>query len=336
MLLNLEDFITQERPYWKELEGALTRLQSDPMARMTLEDATRFHYLYERVSADLAKLRSFASERHTREYLESLVSRTYAEIHETRRKPGRVKPLRWLTTTLPQTFRRQIRFFAVATATMLAGCTLGGLFIALDPTSREVLLPMPHLLGDPSKRVEREEALSLHDRMEGGKAQGAAWYITHNTRVSLFTLASGATWGIGTILLLFSNGLLLGAVVMDYLLAGEFGFLTGWLLPHGSVEIPAILLAGQAGLILAEALIGRGTRTPLRQRLRNVTADVITLAGGVVLLLVWAGIIEAFLSQYHEPVIPYALKIGFGTTQLALLILYLACAGRKQGARADG
>jgi uncharacterized membrane protein SpoIIM required for sporulation len=329
MLLNLEAFVTQERPYWESLERQLDRLQNDAMARMTLEEATHFHYLYERVSADLAKLRSCATEPQTRGYLESLVARAYAEIHETRRKGRRIRPLKWLRETLPQTFRRHIRAFSVSTAVTLAGCLLGGFFIAIDPDAREVLLPYPHLMGDPSARVDKEEQGSGRDRMEGGKAQGAAWYITHNTRVSLLTLACGATWGIGSILLLFSNGLLLGAVVTDYVLAGEAGFVTGWLLPHGSVEIPAILIAGQAGLVLAGALVGRGNRKSLRSRLREVSGSVIALTGGIVILLVWAGIIESFLSQYHEPVIPYALKIGFGATQLALVITYFARAGRK-------
>ena len=34
--------------------------------------------------------------------------------------------------------------------------------------------------------------------------------------------------------------------IRDYILAGESVFLLGWLLPHGAIEIPAILLAGQA------------------------------------------------------------------------------------------
>ena len=45
------------------------------------------------------------------------------------------------------------------------------------------------------------------------------------------------------------------------------------------------------------------------------------------LLLVWAGIIEAFFSQYHQPVIPYALKIAFGAVELTALTLYLARSG---------
>lgn len=329
MLLNLESFITRERPYWEALERILSRLQNDPTARLTLEDATRFHYLYERVSADLVKLQTFASERQTRDYLESLVTRTYMEIHETRRRQRRLTPLLWLRYTLPQTFRRRYRAFAVSTAVTLVGCMLGGLFIALDPASRAILLPFSHLLGDPTERVEQEEQQVINDRMKGGKAQGATWYFTHNTRVSLLILACGATWGIGSVLLLFSNGILLGAVVVDYCLAGEAVFLTGWLLPHGSVEIPAVLIAGQAGLVLAGALIGSSNRIPLRERLRSVSTDVITLTGGIAILLAWAGIIEAFLSQYHAPVIPYALKIGFGAIQLVLLMVYLFRAGRE-------
>ena len=72
----------------------------------------------------------------------------------------------------------------------------------------------------------------------------------------------------------------MGAVVLDYILAGETAFLAGWLLPHGVVEIPAILLAGQAGLILAGALIGWGTSVRLKVRLRKISNDLVTLIGG--------------------------------------------------------
>jgi hypothetical protein len=60
-----------------------------------------------------------------------------------------------------------------------------------------------------------------------------------------------------------------------------------------------------------------------------VRGDVFTLAGGFAVMLVWAGIIEAFFSQYHEPVLPYPLKIAFGLAELTLLTLYLSRAGRK-------
>ena len=105
-------------------------------------------------------------------------------------------------------------------------------------------------------------------------------------------------------------------------------FLLGWLLPHGVIEIPAILISGQAGLLLASALIGWGRRASLRQRLRDISNDLLTLIGGVAVLLIWAGIIEGFLSQRHEPEIPYVVKIAFGVIELAALCIFLSRSGR--------
>jgi uncharacterized membrane protein SpoIIM required for sporulation len=141
-------------------------------------------------------------------------------------------------------------------------------------------------------------------------------------------MALGLTWGLGTALMLFYNGVILGGVCWDYVSDGQTKFLLGWLLPHGSVEIPSILLAGQAGFVLARAMIGWGTRDGLRSRLRAITPDLATLIGGVAIMLVWAGIIEAFMSQYHEPLLPYSLKIAFGVVEIILLGAFLRLGGR--------
>jgi uncharacterized membrane protein SpoIIM required for sporulation len=132
------------------------------------------------------------------------------------------------------------------------------------------------------------------------------------------------------VIVLFYNGVVLGAVALDYVRAGQAKFLAGWLLPHGVVEIPAILIAGQAGLLLASALIGRERRGTVRTRLRALSPDLVTLIGGVAVMLIWAGVIESFLSQYHEPVIPYAAKIAFGVVELVLLGLFLGRSGGKR------
>ena len=304
----------------------LEPLEGGTRSRMTLEQLRHFHFLYERTAADLAKLTTFASEPETRRYLEHLVARAYGEIHETRERRGRLDPLRWFFQTLPQTFRRHARAFYMSVAITLAGCAFGGLAIALDPEAKPALMPFEHLQQDPAQRVAEEEK-ATSDRLAGVKTSFSAFLMTHNIRISIFTLALGMTWGAGTILMLFSNGIMLGAVAVDYVRAGQTKFLLGWLLPHGVVEIPAILIAGQAGLMLALALIGWGQRIPLRARLRAVSRDLVTLILGVALLLVWAGFVEAFLSQYHEPVVPYSVKIAFGLVELVLLCLFLARAG---------
>jgi uncharacterized membrane protein SpoIIM required for sporulation len=189
---------------------------------------------------------------------------------------------------------------------------------------------MPHLQGDPSDRVREEEA-AVHDRLSGQHSAFSAMLMTHNTRISILTFSLGMTYGIGTVVLLFYNGVIVGAVGLDYIRAGEGKFLAGWLMPHGVIEIPAILIAGMAGLVLARALLGWGDRSPLRARMRQVAPDLVTLIFGVAALLTWAGIVEAFFSQYHEPVLPYWLKIGFGAAELTLFTLFLARSGRGSG-----
>jgi len=329
MIIDLQRFVKGERPHWQELERQLNRLEADPDFRMSLQEVQQFHHLYERAAADLAKLQTFASEPELRQYLESLVARAYADIHETRERERRWTFRQWLTETFPGTFRKHVRAFWLSVVITMVGVVFGMGAIAFDPESKEVIMPFSHLMGDPSERVAKEEA-AVDDRLEGQKSTFAGHLMTHNTKVSIFAMALGMTWAVGTIVLLFYNGIILGAVVLDYVRAGESVFLAGWLLPHGSIEIPAILIAGQAGLVLGGALIGWGKRSGLRERMREIGPDLATLIGGVGLMLIWAGIIEAFLSQYHEPVIPYALKIAFGLIELCLLFYYLARSGQKK------
>ncbi len=328
MILDLRKFITEERPYWIELENFLDKLENEPEHKLDLKSLERLHYLYQRASSDLSKLMTFSVEPNTRQLLESLVGRAYGEIHETREKPHRLAPFYWFTNTFPRTFRHHILAFWISMAAMLLGSILGGYVISVHPESKYILMPFSHLQGDPSERVAREEGAKT-DRLKSAKASFSSQLMTHNTRVSIFTLALGVTWGIGTVVMLFYNGVILGAVAVDYVLAGETRFLLGWLLPHGAIEIPAIVLAGQAGLIIAGALIGWGRTVSLKARLREISKDLVTLIIGVGLLLIWAGIIEAFFSQYHEPVLSYEVKIAFGVFELVILTIFLGISGRK-------
>ncbi len=328
MIIDLERFIEAERPHWLELEAALKRLESGPGKRPDLSDLLKVHALYQRTSADLARVATFSAEPEIRRYLESLVSRAYGEIHETRLRPHRFRPWRFLVITFPRAFRNHTRAFALAVLITCAGGVFGGAAVVLDAEAKGALMPFSELHESPLERVQREER-TLADRLRGSKTTFSAYLMTHNTQVAIFCLALGMTWGIGTVLLLFYNGVTLGAVVLDYVQAGQAKFLLGWLLPHGVVEIPSFLIAGQAGLILASALIGWGDRTPLKSRLRGILPDVGALVGGVAALLVWAGFVEAFLSQYHEPVLPYSLKIGFGAIEAALLWLFLSRSGSR-------
>ena len=328
MIIDLPRFLIEERKYWTELERTLDRVESEPIVRLGIDEVRRFYYLYQRACADLVKIQTSAHDRALSEYLESLVARAYSEIYAMRRARQRFSVLRWVRESFPQAFRRRRQAFALAVALTLFGALFGGVAIRLDPDAKPILMPFPHLAMDPKERVKMEEEQKERPG-ENLKATFSAFLMTHNIKVAIFTLSLGATWGIGTAFVLFQNGVMLGAVVADYVGAGETPFLVGWLLPHGIVEIPAVLIAAQAGFVLAGALLGRRQARPLVDRLRAVSRDLVTLIAGATLLLVWAGIIEAFFSQYHEPALPYSLKIGFGVVEGIILAVYLMAAGRQ-------
>jgi uncharacterized membrane protein SpoIIM required for sporulation len=331
MIIDLQRFIDEEKKYWAQLESVLGKLDRDPLKKMDLSEIKRFHYLYQRTSSDLARVMGCSAETEIRRYLESLVGHAYAEVHELRGKSRRLSPCHWFFEVFPQTFRQHLRAFVLALGITAFGFAIGGMALRIDKEAKSVILPFSHLQIDPSERVAYEEKTgALEDRLAGKKATFSAFLMTHNTRVSLFTFAMGLTWGIGTVILLFYNGIILGAVAMDFIHAGQSTFLLGWLLPHGAVEIPAIVLAGQAGFILAGALIGWGQRISLKNRLRTIAPELVTLLCGLAMMLIWAGIVEGFFSQYHEPIIPYDAKIIFGVIELMALVLFFGFSGKPK------
>jgi uncharacterized membrane protein SpoIIM required for sporulation len=332
MIVDLKQFIVRERSTWEELDKMLTHVENETVLRLTLEEVQRLHYLYERTGAGLIKISTFAAEPNLVHSLESLLTRAYAELQSGRSRSDKLSLRRWLFDTFPQTFRRHSRFFMAALLLTIFGALFGGAAVAFDPDAKAAIAPFPHLLRSPAERVKEEES-STNPVLASSKGRFSAALITNNTKVSILALALGITWGIGTLLLLFYNGVVLGAVIFDYVRAGQSVFLMGWLLPHGVVEIPAILIAGQAGLLLGQALIGWNSQESINQRLRSVTGSLVTLISGAALLLIWAGIVEAFFSQYHEPILPYQFKIVFGLVELIALLMFLVFAGTRAQSR---
>ncbi|MDD5705513.1 MAG: stage II sporulation protein M [Kiritimatiellae bacterium] len=329
MIVDLREFAEREQPYWDELDALLERLSEQPEA-LDLNGATRLHDLYERACAGLLAVSESLAGSDVHHNLEALVGRAYGEIHAGRRARLRFAPVAWFARTFPRVFRRHVRLFALAAAITLGGALMGGVAVLVDPAAKPVVMPFAHLLGSPSERVQQEEAGSLKRR--GGRQTFSAVLMANNVNVARNSLALGITFGLGTAIVLFHNGAILGAVCADYVAAGHSVFLAGWLLPHGAIEIPAILIAAQAGLLLGMTLLGRRQRQPLTARLRAIAADLATLIGGSALLLVWAALVESFLSQYHAPIL-YGPKIAFGCMQLVLLALLL---GRGGAGRAEG
>jgi uncharacterized membrane protein SpoIIM required for sporulation len=320
--LDLDAFAARERGFWEELDRTVRRLEEDPALVLDVAQVERVHYLYRRAVSALARIDSLPRENDFRKYLEALVARAHMELYDRRARMARFRPLGWLLVTVPATFRRHFGAFAIAGLVTLVGAGFGATALVLDPDAKATLLPFSNLHGSPNERVKKEEA-KVDEAAHAHHSSFAAELMVNNISVSIRAFAFGIFYQLGTLVLLFYNGVVLGAVALDYVRAGETRFLLGWLLPHGAFEIPAILIAGQAGLVLGRAVIGFGNDVRFVERLRQVGPDLVTLVAAAALMLVWAGIVESFFSQYHEPVLPYPVKIAFGVSELALLFAWL-------------
>jgi len=329
VILDLERFQAQAQPRWRDLESLLATLENRPDRRLNPAEGEQLQELYARVAADLNRVTHGALALELRQYLERLVARAYAELYYAPTTRSELwQPRRWLGifTAFPETFRRQSRYFALAVLITLLGCTFGGLAVHYDPASVDVLLPAEYL-RNPDERVHQEEqGKARHRPSTQTEAAFSAQLITHNIQVALLAAALGVTFGIGTALLLFENGVLLGAVAVHYTQRGFGLFMTAWLLPHGVFEIPSILIAGQAGFFLARLLLHRREDRNVRLSMR----EWLVLVAGLAMMLVWAGIMEAFFSQHHAPVLPYGFKVAVAAAELVLLTTYLLMVGRKE------
>lgn len=328
MILDLERFQAQARPRWNSLESLLATLENRPDRRLNPAETEQLQELYAQTATDLNRVTHGALAPELRQYLERLVARAYAELYFVPPTRSEIwQPRRWLRlfTVFPETFRRQSRYFALAVLITVLGSAMGGLAVRYDPAAVDVLLPADYL-RNPSQRVQDEEqGKGQHLQSTQIEAAFSAGLIKHNIEVSLLAAALGVTFGIGTALLLFENGVLLGAVAVRYTQQGFGLFVTAWLLPHGVFEIPSILIAGQAGFYLARLLL----RRPEDRNVRESMREWLVLVAGLAMMLVWAGVMEAFFSQHHAPVLPYGLKIAVGAGELVLLTIYLLLVGRN-------
>jgi len=336
VILDLERFQAQARPRWNSLESLLSVLEGRTNRRMSPEEAEQLQELYTQVAADLNRVTHGALVPELRQYLERLVARAYAELYYA--PPTRSQLWQWrrwlrIFTAFPEAFRRQARYFALSVLITTLGCAMGGLAVRYDPASLDVLLPADYL-RDPGKRVQAEEkGENRHRASAQTEAAFSAQLIRHNIEVALLAAALGVTFGIGTALLLFENGVLLGAVAVRYTQQGFGLFVAAWLLPHGVFEIPSILIAGQAGFYLARLLLRRREDRDVRKSMR----EWLVLIAGLSLMLTWAGIMEAFFSQHHEPELPYAIKVAIAGAELVLLTVYLLVIGRRNiSVRSEG
>jgi uncharacterized membrane protein SpoIIM required for sporulation len=153
----------------------------------------------------------------------------------------------------------------------------------------------------------------------------AAQVWTNNAVVAAETLTLGVLLGIPVLVVLAQNALGLGidgGLMAAYHRSAEFWTL---ILPHGMLELSAVFLAAGAGLRLGWTVIDPGPR-PRARALAEEGRSLITVAVGLVVVLLVSGMIEAFVTP--SPLPAWA-RIGIGAVAEIAFLGYVIVLGRR-------
>jgi hypothetical protein len=131
--------------------------------------------------------------------------------------------------------------------------------------------------------------------------------------------------------MLLLNGLLFGVVNVACWNGGLMLSLWSFVAPHGALELPAIFIAGGAGLTMGQRLLFPG-ELPRRVALARAAALGVRLVLGTIPLLLVAGTMEGFVSPSNLPV---PLKFAVSAALGGMLVLYLSHRPRQATASAE-
>jgi uncharacterized membrane protein SpoIIM required for sporulation len=315
-------WVQKREAHWARLEALVAACKGRNVGALSTSDLRELAQLYRQTAADLATAREDPSSRRLAAYLNQLLGRAHNLVYAGRPRERGGGVLGFYRRTFPQTFRATWRYTAAAVAILAAGALAGAVLAATSPGFERFILG-----GEMLDTIERRE-MWTHSILPM-KPLASAGITANNLSVSIITYASGILAGIGPLYIMAMNGLLLGVLGTICHQAGISVALWSFVAPHGTLELPAIFIAGGAGLIIGRSLVVAGDR-PRRETLVEAGRVSLRLFGGVVPMLLVAGLIEGFVSPTGlEP----TAKFLIGGALFILLAAYLGLAGRGAARR---
>ncbi|MDR6224355.1 stage II sporulation protein M [Desmospora profundinema] len=306
----LSTFIQKHQSTWNRLES-LIELAKD--RRVTKENLDELGHTYRQVTAHLAYAQTYFPEHPVTRHLNALTARGHQAVYAASSKSDGIQMIRFFTTGFPALFHERALFFLAALFVFAAGGLWAFGATLLDERNARAFLEPEMVEG-----IDPQASTDVENREQWNHAVTSGFIMQNNIKVAFLCFALGALLGVGTLWVLFMNGMLIGALAALFHRAGEsYGF---WALiwPHGVLELAAIFIAGAAGLSLAWSfwVPGELTRVESFKREAKVTGQLMV---GVIPLFVVAAVIEGFITPAPWP---HWTKYMVALTTLAVLILY--------------
>lgn len=295
--LKSSQFRREREASWRELERLIERLDKDGPGRMTPEDLCRLPVLYRSALSSQSVAHAISLDRSLLTYLDALAARAYLAVYaEQSNALHRVG--RFFSHSFPRAVAALRWHILAAFGALLLG-VLTGLALTLAEADWFYAFVSDDLAQGRSPAASTHtlrEAIYGRPPVYETLTSFASFLFTHNAGIGLMSFGLGIALGVPTILLMFINGLMLGAFVALYTDRGLGIDFLAWLSVHGTTELLAIALCGGAGLSLATAVVfpGRhGRLASLAERGRQAATVVL----GAVLLFFCAALLEGFARQ---------------------------------------
>jgi uncharacterized membrane protein SpoIIM required for sporulation len=284
----------------------------------------RLCHLYRQVTVDLSQARAAGEDARVLAYLNALAARAHGRVYAAKRV--RLRGLfDFVLTGFPRAVRRNWRAVGAAAAVFLLSSLASFAAVVRDPELAYSLFD-ERVVEYENVRLEKQEG-EYRGNFTFPPAVSplvAAQIIGNNVKVSILAFALGAAGCVLGVFLLVYNGRMLGTLSGLLWNGGYFVGFYSLILTHGVLELSAICIAAGGGLRLGWALVAPGGR-PRGDAFRAASGDGFLLLAGSCLMLVVAGIIEAFVTPHFGPTVRWSVAAGSGV----LMVAYLGLAGRR-------
>ena len=318
----------EQREEWAAYVDLVEKGRKRGLRSFSEEEVRAFGQLYRGVTADLARARTYGASPG----LLGTVGRWAGAGHNLlyrARGQAAVSLGHWVAVEFPRAVRRYHRQILLATLLLYGPAVATYRAVRDDPVLGRALAGQGMMTRAENTAKGDINARYLPDDVDATEMPVlSSFLMTNNVGVTFLAFAGGFFLaGLGTLGILLTNGMSLGATLGAYANEGVLGVILAFVFPHGFLELTAICISGGAGFGLGSALLMPGRRTRA-EALRERGRAFLSLLAGAGLMLVLAGLVEGF---YSPSGLPAMAKFVFGGATAVLLVLYFGFAGRRSG-----
>ncbi len=305
-------WLEKRQSHWKRLERLLDQARDQGLKSLTRLELQELGLLYRQAAADLSALREDPSGKSYARTLNLLLARAHNTIYSGQKSSAK-GILHFYRNTYPRIFRRNLALINAAFLLFVAGA-LAGMLLSLTRPDYMHLFLGPHMM----ETIERHKMWT--DSVVSVSPLASSAIMTNNISVSFVAFAGGITAGLFTVYSMVYNGVMIGVIGTACWLQGMSLPLWSFVAPHGVLELPAIFIAGGAGLRIAQGLLFPGLLSR-RDSLAKAGGEAVRLLMGTVPVLIVAGCIEGFISP--SPAIPWQWKFALAGAIAFIFFSYL-------------